>query len=49
MFLQTDTSWPDYRSLHQNWSYQPTLPGRAIKGTKNSVMFPARQQGEAKQ
>ena len=30
MFRQTDKSWRDYRALNQNWSYQPTLAGRAI-------------------
>ena len=27
---QSDTIWRDYRALNQNWSYQPTLVGRAI-------------------
>ena len=31
MFPQTDRSWWDYRALHQNWSYHPTLAGRAIE------------------
>ena len=30
MFSQIDKSWRDYRSRNQNWSYQPTLAGRAI-------------------
>ena len=30
MFPKTDKSWRDYRALNQNWSYQPTLAGRAI-------------------
>ena len=30
MFPQTDKSWCDYKALSQNWSYQPTLAGRAI-------------------
>ena len=30
MFPQTDESWHYHRSLNQNWSYQPTLAGRAI-------------------
>ena len=30
MIPQTDKSWPDYRALNQNWSYQPTLAGHAI-------------------
>ena len=30
MFPPTDKSWCDYRALNQNWSYQPTLAGRAI-------------------
>ena len=30
MFPQTDKNWLDYRALHQNWSYQPTLAGRAM-------------------
>ena len=37
MFPQTDRSWRDYRSLNQNWSYQPTLAGRAIY-TKFSLL-----------
>ena len=32
MYPQTDKSWRDYRTLNQNWSYQPTLAGRAIDG-----------------
>ena len=31
MSPQTDKSWRDYRALNQNWSYQTTLVGRAIK------------------
>ena len=30
MFPQTNKSWCDYRALHQNRSYQPTLAGREI-------------------
>ena len=30
MSAQTDKSKRHYRSLNQNWSYQPTLAGRAI-------------------
>ena len=30
MIPQTDESWRDNRALNQNWSYQPTLVGRAI-------------------
>ena len=30
MIPQTNKSWRDYRALNQNWSYQPTLAGRAI-------------------
>ena len=30
MFPQTDKSKRDYKALNQNWSYQPTLAGRAI-------------------
>ena len=37
MFPQTDKSWCDYRALNQNWSYQPTLKGRAIP--KRSIKY----------
>ena len=30
MYAQTDKSWRDASALNQNWSYQPTLAGRAI-------------------
>ena len=30
---QTDKSLRDYRALNQNWSYQPTLAGRAVTKT----------------
>ena len=30
MIPQTDKSWCDCRALNQNWSYQPTLAGRAV-------------------
>ena len=33
MIPQTDKSCRDYRALNQNWSYQPTLAGRAIRQT----------------
>ena len=36
MIPQTDKSWRDYRSLNQNWSYRPTLAGRAILKHKKS-------------
>ena len=31
MFPQTEKKWRGYRALNQNWSYQPTLAGRAIQ------------------
>ena len=36
MIPQTDNSWRDYRSLNQNWSYQPTLIGRVISRVQTS-------------
>ena len=39
MFHQTDKSWCDYRALNQNWSYQPTLAGRAIGSVQEFSLF----------
>ena len=38
MIPQTDKSPRDYRALNQNWSYRPTLAGRAIMTNKVHVL-----------